>query len=211
MPVKDRLSKAARTAPRAASSRKPAPKGVANVPTAPQRPLVAPHVTGGQAVGALWRWLPLQLFGAAALALIGWVGWRAADYQRHAVPGSIAIDTAGAKGTITNGLLAVKLPVAVYNGAQSPVLRVTLWVNVWACPARWSPQGDCRKVLTTSQDLPMEVAHGGQVHMSNAYQLGVAEALDGDYVRIERKVDAIKTESDIPPPDPPLPNLNSPD
>ena len=47
--------------------------------------------------------------------------------------------------------------------------------------------------------------------MSNAYQLGVAEALDGDYVRIERKVDAIKTESDIPPPDPPLPNLNSPD
>lgn len=207
MPVKDRVNKA----PRAASAAWAPPKTGTRSPGAPYQRAPAPPLPDGQAVGGLWRWLPLQLFAAGALALVGWVGWRAADYQRHAVPGSIAIDTAGAKGSIANGLLSVKLPVAVYNGAESPVLRVNLWVDVWACPARWSPQGNCRKVLATSQDLPMQVPHGGQAHMSNAYQMAVGEDLDDAYVRIERKVDAIKTESDIPRPDPPSPNLNGPD
>jgi len=92
-----------------------------------------------------------------------------------------------------------------------PVIRVTLWVNVWACPAAWSPQGNCRKVLSTLQDLPMQVARGGQAHMSNAYRVGVAGDLDGAYVRIERQVEAVKTEGDIPPPGMPSPNLNSQD
>lgn len=147
-------------------------------------------------LGALVLWAPIVIVGVVALLIGGWGTLRLIDYFQNAVPGGVSVDTQGATGEIREGRVFVTLPLVVYNATPLPVLRVSLWTEVFACPGPRAPLAACTRLLSAAQDVPMQVGHNSAGHFIDHMESGLPDRVAGRSVRVLRELREVETQSD---------------
>lgn len=141
---------------------------------------------------ALWR--PGYLFLLLVAIGGGTAAVRTYEASKHFVEGSVQVETDGTSGAIEDGELVLKLPLKVFNGTDSTITSVDMWVDAYACPRLMSPQGDCTRLHSSEQRVALHVAAGSSSSDNAEIRADLPKDVAGDFIRVKRRMIGITSD-----------------
>jgi len=145
---------------------------------------------------ALMQWRPMQGLLALIVITLAYPAVQVLRPSSAMANHTLEIATQGATGSMNEDQLDLDLPIGISNGSDHVIMRVVMWVHAYACPDDDTPTGECTKLLSAEQNLPMRLLTGESSHTVEHISTGMPDHIAGRHLRILRKLDHVEDDSD---------------
>lgn len=139
-------------------------------------------------------WSPGYLFLLLVAVGGGTVAVRHYEASKHFVEGSVQVETEGTSGSIEDGELVIKLPVKVFNGTDSSVTSITMWIDAYACPRLMAPIKECTRLHSSEERVDLHVSAGSSSSDLEEIRTDLPKEMAGDFIRVKRRVTDITSD-----------------